>query len=175
MTGLSVALRDGELELLPLTEAHREGLRAACAADAEIWDIYPYSMLGAAFDPAFDAMFAVPLRLPFAIVAAGEVMGCTSYWHDVPNAVVEIGGSYLHPGLRGSGANRRLKRLMIEHAFATGIRRIEFRVDTRNTRSMAAVEKLGAKREGILRRNRVTWTGFIRDTAVFGLFPEDWA
>jgi RimJ/RimL family protein N-acetyltransferase len=67
-----------------------------------------------------------------------------------------------------------MKKLMIDHAFACGFTRIEFRVDTRNKRSMAAVLKLGAKHEGTLRRNRITWTGYVRDTAVFGLLEEEW-
>ena len=171
---LHVPLGDAELALVPLGEAHRDGLRAACAADPEIWAIYPYSMVGEAFDPAFDAMLRSPGRLPFAILEHGDVAGCTSYWHDAANAVVEIGGTYLHPRLRGTGANRRLKRLLIDHAFAHGVRRIEFKVDTRNTRSCAAVEKLGARREGVLRRNRVTWTGYVRDTAIFGLLADEW-
>ena len=56
---------------------------------------------------------------------------------------------------------------MLGHAFAAGAVRVQFRVDTRNLRSQAAVAKLGAVREGILRRDRITWTGFIRDTVFF--------
>ena len=52
--------------------------------------------------------------------------------------------------------------------------RIEFRVDTRNTRSCRAVEKLGCTRDGVLRANRRTWTGFVRDTAVYSLLPGEW-
>ncbi len=174
MDQLHVPLRDGTLALQPLAGAHREGLRTACAADPDIWEIYPYSMLGRAFDPAFEAMLHTPNRLPFAVLDAGIVAGCTSYWHDAANAVVEIGGTYLAPALRGTGANRRLKALLIDHAFAHGIRRIEFKVDTRNARSCAAVEKLGARREGTLRQNRVTWTGYVRDTALFALLREEW-
>ena len=167
-------MTDGTLALVPLTEAHREDLRATCAADTQIWEVYPYSMLGEAFDPTFSAMFTAPTRLPFVVLQSGKVVGCTSFWYDAPNAVVEIGGTFIHPQLRGSGSNRRIKTLMIERAFASGIRRIELRVDTRNTRSMAAVEKLGARLEGILRQNRVTWTGFVRDTAVYSLLPGEW-
>ncbi len=175
MNPLHVRLADGALALDPLTGAHREGLRRACAADPEIWEIYPYSMLGRAFDPAFEAMLHSPGRLPFAILDGSKVAGCTSYWHDAANGVAEIGGTYILPAMRGSGANRRIKALLIDHAFTHGIRRIEFRVDTRNTRSCAAVEKLGARPEGVLRQNRITWTGYVRDTAIFGLLPEEWA
>jgi len=63
---------------------------------------------------------------------------------------------------------------MIDRAFACGFTRIEIRVDTRNSRSMAAVLKLGATHEGTLRRNRITWTGYVRDTAIFGLLKDEW-
>ena len=63
---------------------------------------------------------------------------------------------------------------MIEHAIGCGFDRIEFRIDTRNRRSMRAVEKLGATLEGVMRRQRTTWTGYRRDTAVYALLAEDW-
>ena len=171
---LHVALAAGPVRVEPLAEAHREGLRAACALDAEIWKIYSVSLLGDAFDPNFDAMLATPGRLPFALLDGGAVVGTTSWWLDAANAVVELGGTYIVPTLRGTGYNRDSKQLLIDHAFDHGIRRIEFRVDVRNTRSCAAVLKLGARREGTLRHNKVTWTGHVRDTAVFGLLPEYW-
>ncbi len=67
-----------------------------------------------------------------------------------------------------------MKTLMIEHAFDCGFRRIEFRVDARNARSQAAVLKLGARHEGLLRAERIIWTGHVRDTALFGLLRADW-
>jgi RimJ/RimL family protein N-acetyltransferase len=63
---------------------------------------------------------------------------------------------------------------MLERAYAAGYRRVEFKVDTRNRRSMAAVEKLGAVREGTLRQNLLTWTGYRRDTAVYSILREEW-
>ena len=65
--------------LVPLAETHREALRWACAADPEVWAIYPHSMFGDAFDPAFDAMLGTPGRLAFAIVDDGVAAECTSY------------------------------------------------------------------------------------------------
>ena len=170
---LHVTLAAGSVSVVPLAEAHREALRAACAADIEIWTIYPMSFIDAPFDPNFSAMLSAANRLPFALLDNGVVVGMTSWFFDESNAVGEIGGTYIVPALRGTGFNANVKHLMIEHAFACGIRRIEFRVDTRNTRSCAAVLKLGAQCEGTLRRNRVTWTGYVRDTAVFGLLPSD--
>ena len=73
-----------------------------------------------------------------------------------PAQTVEIGNSYIHPDARGTGFNGRLKKLMIDHAFGVGIRRIEFRIDERNKRSQAAVAKLGCTKEGVLRSERNT-------------------
>ncbi len=171
--GLYAPLASGDLRLELLTGAHREGLRAACAADREIWAVYPYSMQGAHFDAAFETMLG-GARQVYAIFNGDELAGCTSWYnHDSANRSVYIGGTFIAPAVRGSGFNTALKRLMIGHALACGIDRIVFEVDTRNTRSCAAVLKLGAQKEGVLRRNRITWTGFVRDTAVFSLLRDE--
>jgi RimJ/RimL family protein N-acetyltransferase len=170
---LYVPLADGALRLVPLGEAHREGLRAACAQDRDIWDIYPYSMLGDHFDPAFNQMLD-GARQVYAVFDGDRLVGCTSWYaHDPANKAVAIGGTFIAPTVRGGPFNLRLKRLLIRHARACGIVRIVFDVDTRNKRSQAAVMKLGAKLEGVLRRNRITWTGYVRDTAVFSLLPGE--
>jgi RimJ/RimL family protein N-acetyltransferase len=175
---LIAVLAEGEVRLEPFDERHREGLRAACAEDEEIWEIYPVSMLGAHFDGALEHMLAFHRSdgwVPLIAHTGTEVVGMSSYIApDAANAVVEIGGTYIAPRLRGSGYNDTMKRLMIDHALACGFTRIEFRVDTRNARSMRALEKLGAMKEGILRRNRVTWTGYVRDTAVFSILADEW-
>jgi len=171
---LAALLADADLRLEPFAQAHREPLRAACAEDADIWEIYPHSMLGEHFDPAIAGRLATPGAV-FAVVVAGELAGITSYLRpDATQGTVEIGGTYIAPRFRGGAVNGAMKRLMIDHAFACGFRRIEFRVDERNARSQAAVLKLGAVREGLLRRDRVTWTGHQRNTCVFGLLAEDW-
>ena len=93
---------------------------------------------------------------------------------DAPRRSLEIGGTYLAPAARGTGINARIKRLMIDHAIACGFDRVEFRIDVRNGRSLAAVEKLGAVREAVLVAERVTWTGHVRDTALYALSAADW-
>lgn len=168
-------MADGAVRLDPLTEAHRDGLRAACAADTEIWSIFPSNMVGADFDPAFDTLKTHPNRAVYAIVTGGAVVGMTSYLNAVPDRqTVEIGGTFIAPDVRGTDLNRRVKALLLDHAFASGVRRVEFRIDERNGRSQAAVRKLGATKEGVLRAERVTWTGHVRDTAIFGLLAEEW-
>src|SRR5205823_2448247 len=80
---------------------------------------------------------------------------------DESRQTLEIGGTYYRPHLRGTGFNRRVKDMMLARAFDCGIRRVEFRVDRRNARSQAAMKKLGAVREGVLRADRITWTGHV--------------
>lgn len=172
-TELYVALADGDVRLEKLAESHREALRIAAAADAEIWQMYPYSMAGAHFDPSFDRMLN-GARQAYAVFDAATLIGCTSWYdHDPANRCVAIGGTYLDPAVRGTGFNLGLKRLMIAHARACGIVRIVFDIDVRNTRSQAAVRKLGARLDGILRSNKITWTGHVRDTCVFSLLPGE--
>ena len=166
------------MRLEPLAEHHLEPLRAACAEDQEIWEIYPVSMLDENFDKAIEAFHDTSNWVRFAVInrETGQLVGMTNYINPDPKTkVTEIGGTYIAPSVRGIGFNDSMKKLMIDHVFSQGFTRIEFRVDTRNKRSMAAVLKLGAKHEGTLRRNRITWTGYVRDTAVFGLLKEEWA
>lgn len=164
-------LAAGDLRLEPLGEGHRERLRAACAADPDIWEIYSVSMFGAHYDASFDLLRR---RDAYAIFDGDALVGCTSWYdHDPVNKAVAIGFTYIMPGVRGGPFNLALKRLMITHARACGIHRIVFDVDTRNTRSQAAVLKLGARQDGVLRQNKITWTGHVRDTAVFSLLPGE--
>lgn len=174
--GLYCPLVDGDLQLVPLEEAHREGLRAACAEDDEIWQIYPFNYRGADFDPQFERMLAGGIaRRCYAIIKDGRVVGMTAWIGEgAPGWSVEVGNSYIVPRLRGTGLNSRIKRLMLDHAFACGLERVVFKVDAINTRSRAAVLKLGCTEEGLLRHERRTWTGRLRDTVIFSILSEEW-
>jgi len=167
------------VRLEPMGEAHREDLRAACDADPATWnDLYPYSMAAEHFEPMWARMgddVAAGRTIAFAVVVAGRCQGITCYSGiDAANAVVEVGGTYYHPDLRGGAVNPGAKRLMLAHAFDSGARRLVFRVDAINGRSRAAVLKLGATQDGILRQDRVTWTGRIRDTVIFSILGSEW-
>jgi RimJ/RimL family protein N-acetyltransferase len=87
---------------------------------------------------------------------------------------VEIGTTFLHPDIRGGVVISESKMLMLEHAFNSGAVRVQFRVDTRNLRSQATVSTLGAVREGVLRRDRLTWTEYVRDSVFFSILDEEW-
>lgn len=174
--GLYVPLARGELRLEPLTEAHRDGLRAACAQDTEIWQSYSANYAPEAFDSQFDALLsAAPARRAYAILHGIAVVGMTA-WIARGDAgwSIEIGNSYIVPALRGSGFNRRVKDLMLDHVFACGFERVSFMVDAINLRSRAAVLKLGATEEGLLRHERKVWTGRVRDTVVFSILRDEW-
>ena len=167
------------VRLEPMAEAHREGLRAACDADPDIWPrLYPFSWAGDQFAPTWDKLMADQASgttLPFAVIADAEVRGISTFYGiDAANGVLEIGGTYYHPEHRGSAVNPSAKRLMLGEAFDSGARRVVFRVDALNARSRAAVGKLGAVQEGILRQDRVTWTGRIRDTVIFSILADEW-
>ena len=168
-------MRAGGLRLEPMAEAHREALKAACAQDLAIWPIY-----FASYDPEhFDASFALLMSRPnwcrFVIFSDERLVGMSCFIAvDTERGVLEIGNTYYIPSMRGTGFNRRVKDLMLNRAFGSGFRRVEFRVDARNGRSQAAMAKLGAVREGVLRGDRITWTGHVRDTVLFSILAGEW-
>ena len=172
---LEVSMEDGNVRVVPFGAEHIEPLREACAKDQEIWEIYPVNMLAEDFDDQIRKFHGEEGWVRFAVLDGEHVVGTTSYINPDPkNGTVMIGSTYIEPSVRGQGFNRRMKTLMIDHAFACGFWRIEFTVDTRNTRSMAAMRTLGATLEGVMRKNRVTWTGYVRDTAMFSILKEEW-
>jgi RimJ/RimL family protein N-acetyltransferase len=173
--GLASPPADADLALLPLAEYHRAPLKAACALDPAIWPIYSISYDPDHFDAAFSALIGNPQRIPFAIMLGDRLVGMSAYLGlDPARQTVEIGNTYYVPDVRGTGLNGRVKRIMLGHAFAHGIRRVEFRVDDRNARSKAAVVKIGGTLEGILRADRITWTGHVRDTALFSILAGEY-
>jgi RimJ/RimL family protein N-acetyltransferase len=157
------------------SEEYREPLKAACAEDGEIWQIYANNFGPDGFDDSITRYTSNPNNRTFVLFDGKELAGMSSYLGIDPNRqVLEIGGTYYRPHLRGTGFNRRVKDMMLKRAFEYGIRRVEFRVDCRNLRSQAAMKKLGAVREGVLRADRITWTGHVRDTVLFAILTDEW-
>ena len=172
---LAAPMADGDLLIEPLREEHRAALKAACARDGEIWEIYATSYDPEHFDASFDALLVRPNWAPFALLLEGELVGMSCFLGIEPaRGVLEIGGTYYIPAVRGTGFNERVKDLMIRRAIDQGFRRIEFRVDARNLRSQAAMAKIGGVREGVLRADRITWTGHVRDTVLFSILASEW-
>lgn len=166
----------GAIRLEPMGAAHMDGLRACFLPDDPVWPIYPQPLFGEHFDTHARAMLTNPVRHIFAVLWDGEVVGMTSFLNLAPDRqTLEIGGTFMAQKVRGTGLNGRVKRLLLDRAFFSGVRRVEFRIDERNSRSQAAVAKLGAVKEGTLRAERITWTGHVRDTAMWSILADEWA
>ncbi len=174
------SLANAFVTLEPLSEVHREPLRAACAADPEIWEAqYSLSLLGEHFDRFWDGRRITDrdsgAAHHFAVMADGRCVGVTAFLKiDRANAALEIGLTYYTPDARGGPVNPAAKRLLLGEAFDAGFGRVQFHVDEINARSRAAVLKLGATFEGIQRWDRIVWTGRRRSTAVYSVIAPEW-
>jgi len=159
----------------PFSEAHREPLKAGCAEDPAIWAIYANDFGPDGFDDSIDRYVSNPRNRTFVLFERDELAGMSSYLGiDEARQTLEIGGTYYRPKFRATGFNRRAKDMMLRRAFDCGLRRVEFRVDNRNLRSQAAMKKLGAVREGLLRADRITWNGHVRHTVLFAILKDEW-
>jgi RimJ/RimL family protein N-acetyltransferase len=152
-----------------------DALKAACAEDSKIWQIYANNFGPDGFDDSIALYRSTSRNRTFVLFEGEELVGMSSYLGiDQHRGVLEIGGTYYRPKFRGTGFNRRVKDMMLRRAFDCGFRRVEFRVDERNKRSQAAMTKLGAVREGVMRADRITWTGHVRDTVLFSILKDEW-
>jgi RimJ/RimL family protein N-acetyltransferase len=176
----NVVIEGHHVRLEPYTDALREPVRAALDCDAEGWHLFAINGQGADFDGWWDilnAQVAYGDWIAYAIRqrATDAIVGTTSFLNiKRSRQCVEIGATFLHPDVRSTLVNAEAKYLMLQHAFACGARRVELLTDARNLRSQAAIAKLGAVREGVLRRERVTWTGYVRDSVLFAVTDLDW-
>jgi RimJ/RimL family protein N-acetyltransferase len=169
------------VRLEPITPALRDELRGAIDCDPESWEIMSTNGCGEGFEDWWGALQGETQRgerIGFAIrrLSDGKVVGTSSYLNIRRlHKGLEVGSTFLHPDARSGPINPESKRLLLAHAFeAAGAIRVEFMVDVRNARSQAAVEKLGADKDGVLRNHKITWTGHVRDTAVFSITDADW-
>lgn len=159
----------------PFTDNHHQALKAACAEDGDIWSIYANNFGPDGFDASIALYRSKANNRTFVLYDGDELAGMSSFLGiDEDRGVLEIGGTYYRPKFRGTGFNRRVKDMMLRRAFDCGFRRVEFRVDERNKRSQVAMTKLGAVREGVMRADRITWTGHVRDTVLFSILRDEW-
>lgn len=165
------------VRLEPFTEALREPMRTALDCDSASWDI----MVGAAYGPHFDGWWASAMaagsRVAWAVrrLADSVLVGTSSLYEIRPeHRRCEIGSTFYRPEARGGAVNPACKLLLLQHAFDCGAVRVEIITDAINPRSRAAIAKLGAVREGVLRRHKITHTGRVRDTVMFAITDEDW-
>ena len=168
------------VRLEPFEPALREAVREALDVDEAAWSIMVSTADGEHFDPWWDGFierFEAGRDTPYAVrrVEDGRIVG-TSSLHDLfpQHRRVELGSTFFHPDARGGAVNPASKRLLLQHAFDSGIVRVEIITDGINARSQAAIAKLGAVREGVLRRHKITHNGRVRDTVMFAITDQDW-
>jgi N-acetyltransferase len=177
-----VTLNDRNVRLEPLSLAHEAGLRAA-AADGALWNIRVTSVpepdqTKKYIEDALD-MREAGNRFAFAVVEAstGKVLGSTSY-HDILPAVkrVEIGYTWYAASVQRTHVNSTAKLLLMTHAFETlGCNVVGWRTDNFNFASQRAIERLGAKKDGIIRGHALRRDGTIRDTVMYSLRSGEWS
>ncbi|HBI17981.1 MAG TPA: N-acetyltransferase [Brevundimonas sp.] len=173
-------LEDGFVRLEPFEDGLEAEIRAALDCDPDAWEI----MVGPAYGDHFDgwweaaqAAMRAGTRIAYAVRrrSDGAVVGTTSLYEINPaHRRCEIGSTFYRPEARGGPINPACKRLLLAHAFDAGAVRVEIITDALNPRSQAAILKLGAKPEGVLRKHKTTWTGRARDTAMFAVIDDDW-
>ena len=167
--------------LVPLELAHEAGLRDA-AADGALWNLritsVPEPENTRKYIEDALAMRAAGNRFAFAVTHAttGQVLGCTSY-HDIVPAIkrVEIGWTWYGKSSQRSHVNTTCKLLMMTHAFETlGCHVVGWRTDNFNFASQTAIERLGAKKDGVLRGHALRRDGTIRDTVMYSMRCGEW-
>ena len=176
-----VTLAARGIELAPLALLHEDGLRAA-AADGELWKIRvtsgPEPEQTRSYIENALAMREAGNRFAFAVLdaATGKVLGCTSY-HDIVPALkrVEIGWTWYAKSSQRSHVNTTAKLLLLTHAFETlDCQVVGWRTDNFNFASQAAIERLGAKKDGVLRGHALRRDGTIRDTVMYSMRSGEW-
>jgi N-acetyltransferase len=168
------------VRLDPMVEAHRVPLRLA-AGDKRIWQHTLFDGSGPEFDTWFDDYMALQQagrQMSFAVrqLSTDQLIGSTSYLDVVErHNRVEIGGTWYSPHFWETAINPECKLLLLRHAFKVfGVNRVALVTDFRNERSRAAIAKLGAIQEGILRRHMVTQGGRLRDSVFFSIIAPEW-
>ncbi|MCC6073296.1 GNAT family N-acetyltransferase [Massilia sp. GCM10020059] len=174
----AIALEFNGIRLEPLMLGHADGLRAA-ASDGELWNIRvtsvpePHNV-----EPYILKALEMPDRIAFAVIdiASGAVIGTTSY-HDIVPAIgrVEIGWTWYAKSRQRSHVNTSCKLLLLSHAFDTlGCAVVGLRTDNFNHASQAAIERLGAKMDGVIRHHHPRRDGTVRDTVMYSIVRGEW-
>jgi len=175
-----VTLRGEHVVLEPLRTDHVGDLVAA-ASDGRLWELWYTSVpTPDAMAAAVDALLfeqAAGTRLPFVVRrTGGTVVGSTTYLNieaEVPR--LEIGSTWTAASAQRSAVNTESKLLLLTHAFeALGCLAVEFRTHWHNRQSRAAIERLGARLDGVLRNHRRLPDGSLRDTVVYSITDREW-
>jgi RimJ/RimL family protein N-acetyltransferase len=174
-------LESPRVRLEPMSPGHEEGLRAA-ARDGELWTLRVTSVPAPAETAAYIAAalqgYAEGHMLPFVVRerSGGRVIGSTRYHDIVPDVErLEIGYTWYGKSVQRTHVNTSCKLLLLTHAFETlGAQLVGWRTDNENLASQRAIERLGARKDGVLRHHALRRDGTVRDTVMYSMTPEEW-
>jgi RimJ/RimL family protein N-acetyltransferase len=174
-----VSLTDGRIRLEPMSLDHVDALKAA-AADGELWNIRVTSVPTPEDTRGYvERALAMKDRLPFVVVDledGGRIVGSSSY-HDIVPAIdrLEIGWTWYAKGVQRSHVNTGAKLLLLVHAFeALGAQVVGWRTDNYNFASQKAIERLGARKDGVIRHHALRRDGTVRDTVMYSVTAGEW-
>lgn len=177
-----ITLTGRAVRLEPLSPAHIPELARAGAHE----DIWRYMIYGPVIGEEKMRAWVLDLLerhkcgtdLPFTVIhqVSGTVVGATRFMEIQPaDNALEIGGTWYSPAFQRSAVNTECKYLLLRHAFEVwGVARVQFKADLRNERSQRALERIGALREGVLRKHKTLPDGYQRSSAIYSIIDEDW-
>lgn len=177
-----VTLIGSHVQLVPLSEAHVDGL-AEIGIGQDFWDFMVYGKMETKDDMrnwVIDILnrAARGTDLPFAVIhqPSGRVVGATRYLNIMPHDYgLEIGGTWYGQEFQRTAVNTECKYLLLAHAFETlQAIRVQLKSDSRNERSQRAMERIGAKREGVLRNHMILPDGHIRHSVYYSIIDSEW-
>ena len=176
-----VTLRSQRVNLEPLTQRHLDDLVEA-AKDGALWTLWYTSVpspetMQAEIERRL-ALQAAGSMLPFAVIdnTTTRAVGVTAYMHvDAINRRVEIGSTWYRKSVQRTALNTQCKLMLLTHAFeALDCIAVEFRTHAFNHQSRTAIERLGAKLDGVLRSHQIASNGTLRDTYVYSIIASEW-
>jgi RimJ/RimL family protein N-acetyltransferase len=176
-----VTLEGTHVRLEPLAQHHLDGIMSAGEDDA-VWTWLPYRpTTRAEYQAWLDHALAEEAEgreLAFATIdrARGDVVGSTRLFFVSPrDRRVEIGGTWLAPSAQRTAINTECKLLLLAHCFdVLRCVRVELKTDARNEKSRRAIERIGAKYEGVMRKHMLTRDGFHRDSVYYAIVDDEW-
>nr|WP_206686537.1 MULTISPECIES: GNAT family protein [Microbacterium] len=171
----TIVLENSHVRLEPLDPSHADDLTEAAQGLEYAW----YTSVPASVPDAIAERLSkrdAGTMNPFAVIQEGRAVGMTSFCNiDQPNRHVEIGYTWLAARVQRTAVNTAAKLLLLGHAFeACDAIAVEFCTHWHNRQSRAAIERLGAKQDGVLRNHRIGPDGTLRDTVVYSILPHEW-
>jgi len=176
-----ISLHGERVSLVPLSQAHHDDLVEALQ-DGELWSLWYTSIpapdrLRAEIDRRL-GLHAQGSMVPFAVIetSSNQAVGMTTFMNiDAANRRLEIGSTWYRQRVQRTALNSECKLLLLRHAFERlNCIAVEFRTHFFNRQSRAAIERLGAKLDGILRQHQIGSTGILRDTCVYSILDREW-